>query len=92
MQPVRQAGPTVAVAAGATTAVTKPSSVVLVANTTATIAYFSAQSTNAAPASATGVPIPANNVLAVAIPENTAYYGAFTGGLTVTPVEMMRSQ
>lgn len=92
MQPVRQTGPTLAVAAGATVAVTKPSSVVLVANTTAALAYFSAQSTNAAPVAAAGVPIPANNVLAVAIPESTAYYGAFAGALTVTPVEMLKTQ
>lgn len=93
MQPVRQLGPTVAVAAAAAVANTNPSSVVLVANaSTTTMAYFSAQATNAAPAAATGVPIPPGDAVPVAIPENTTYYGAFGSALTVTPVEMMRSQ
>lgn len=93
MQPVRQIGPTVAVGNGATAAVTNPSSVVLVANaSTTTMAFFSAQASATAPAAATGVPIPPMQAVPISIPANTQFYGAFGAALSVTPVEMMRSQ
>lgn len=93
MQPVRQIGPTVAVGSGATAAITNPSSVVLVANASTTVmAFFSAQATNAAPGAGTGVPIPPLHSVPVSIPQNATYYGANGAALSVTPVEMMRSQ
>jgi hypothetical protein len=92
MQPVRQIGSTVAVTSGGVAAVTTPSSVVLVANASASMAYFTAQSNNTVPAAALGVPIPPNAAVPVAIPGTATYYGAFGAALSVTPVEMMKSQ
>lgn len=93
MQPVRQIGPTVAVTAGGTAAITNPSSVVLVANASATVmAFFSAQATNATPGAGVGMPIPPLQSIPVAIPGNASYYGANGAALSVTPVEMMKSQ
>lgn len=93
MQPIRPIGETIAVTSGSTAAVAKASSQVWVTNQGTTWAEFSAQSgASGTTPDAGGIPIPPNQGLVVGIPHNATFYAAAGGALSVTPVELQKSQ
>lgn len=93
MLPLRQVGPSVALTAGAAAAAAtvNGAATVWVSNPNAAYGYFSAAPAVFTPTAATGFPIPPGESVLVALSGNPEFWAAFTEGLIVTPVEVMRA-